>query len=200
MARLVWGIHLGPPGDTFALARQGRPAALRSKEHVEGIPGLSSAEQVRVDDANTLLQFSVGILLLCRRMGLPATLEHPQTSSVFTMPNMTYVLSFADCDSVIVHYCMFGAPWRRATRIIGFNIKLDPLGAFQCKHAIRGLCQRSGLRHVALSGRAPGDPQFCHSSAQPYPRKLCAQLARCFYNTVASRIAAFFTKRLQNTD
>ncbi len=195
-AGLVWGFHLGTPCNSFSIARSGGfHPALRSSALPAGLPGLSAADQNRVDLGNLLAKFSASLLELGRRLGIPCTLENPQSSRLWLLPSMVRLGLRAGCSVAVFHFCMFGTPWRKATRLFGFHVNLSILEEYQC-HGKRGICQRSLHPHVQLRGRGTG-AEFLTKEAQPYPRKLCTVISRCFYNSLASRSSAFILHRLK---
>ncbi len=74
--------------------------------------GLSERDGVKVDEGNTLLQFSVGILKLSRRMGAPCALESPASSHLFKTPGTLQISTLNGFRSAACDYCTFGTPWK----------------------------------------------------------------------------------------
>ncbi len=81
----IWGIHLGTPCSSFSRARRGTPPPLRDALRIMGLDGLSIKDQERVKIGNALMTFSFGVLMLCHRLLIPATLENPATSMIWLM-------------------------------------------------------------------------------------------------------------------
>jgi hypothetical protein len=192
MAGLVWAVHLGTPCTTFSVAR--RPA-VRSMIFPMGLPGLSEIDAGKVSVGNDLLRFSIGLLKICRRMGAPCTLENPASSLLFKTPSFIEVAALSGFSSAQCDYCMFGTPWKKPTRVIGFGIHVDRLSAYQCRGAGRGICCRTLRPHLRLSGTSEGKNKTL--IAQPYPRLFCTTLARCFIDSIAERMALILTTRLR---
>jgi len=149
-----------------------------------------------VDEANTLVQFSTGILLLGRRMGVPVTLENPASSLMFHMPSIARLAALPGFSSAVCEYCMFGAPWRKSTKLIGFNIRLDRLASYRCIKTQRGLCARTQRPHQRLHGTEEGLDKT--KIAQAYPRKFCRILSDCFIDAIAERKAMLLNMRLRS--
>ena len=187
-ANLVWGFHLGTPCSSFTIARSGRPPPLRSAGCPLGLPNLSPADMERVKIGNTLASFSAGLLLLGRRLGLPCTIENPQSSRLWIYPAFVALAQHADFSMALTHMCMYGTPWKKATSIAGFNICVAAVDSYQCHSKVRGCCARTGLHHVHLRG-STNTGEWNTLSAQAYPRKMCTVLARCFLNALCSRTA-----------
>ena len=186
---------MSPPRSTCAIARRGRPCPLRSLEHVEGLPGLPEKDQRRLNAENLLLQFACSVLIVCRRMGIPATLEFPQLSRAFRVPCLSKIINCSDTTDAVCHFCMFGLPWRRATRFVGVNIDLSRLEYYCCRHLTRGLCARTQRPHVQVTREAL---EFHPLVSKTYPTKLCTELAHCFYNAMSARTASYLTSLLED--
>ena len=136
-------------------------------------------DQERVRVGNKLARFSFKIFDLCRRLGKPCILENPATSMLWVTPPAVRLLSRPDVCSEITHFCQWGKPWRKATRLMHTNLdsRCADLLIRKC-HGRNGQCSRTGLPHQVLSGVSP-DGRFWTLVAQPYPPMLCSQLAKC---------------------
>lgn len=65
-------------------------------------------------------------------------------------------------------FCRYSTPWRKRTRFyVGSNSSLS---------GVKNFCDGKH-RHVLLRGRARGKPACMTKLAEPYPRRLCLQLA-----------------------
>ena len=73
----VHGVHIGMPCNTYSRDRNfdGGTPALRSDEHVDGLPGLSSGDAQKVKLGKILARFALSIFHLCRLLGIPCILE-----------------------------------------------------------------------------------------------------------------------------
>ena len=94
LVRLVW---LGTPCTTFTSMqnmRKGGP--LRSRSHPFGVPGLPAHQQAAVTAGNCLLRFSISLLSICRRMGIPCMLENPHGSGIWQNPLMVAALQWTE--------------------------------------------------------------------------------------------------------
>ena len=70
-------VHLGPPGSSFSTARC---PPVRSREHPFGKPGLSARDTEKNVVGNRLALFSLRVMRLCARLGIPCSLEQPASS------------------------------------------------------------------------------------------------------------------------
>ena len=177
------------PSGLGCSARRGRwpawrrdRAAARSREHVMGLPGLSPKDSLKVLIGNSLMQFAASILQLCLQMRIPVVLENPHSSRVWQAPPIARLLNHALARQTVADFCQYGVPWRKRTRFLSFWVDLAPVGAL-CK-ACNGVCSRTGIPHVELSGKASPAPgqakEFRTKIAEPYPRPLCNALCKCF--------------------
>ena len=154
----------------------------------QGLPDLSESDSAKVREGNTLATFSVSIMSICRLHQIPATLENPARSYMFDLPEFVRFAAHAGVVTALTEFCMYGEPWRKATRLLGVHICLERLGHFRCLHKARGTCARTGLPHVILTGK--DDLQrFRTTVAQAYPRKFCKTLAACFNDAAVNHTA-----------
>lgn len=194
---LVRAGHLGTPCNSFSRARDrpGGPPPLRSDMEPMGKQFLRAADAAKVRIGNILLYFSCRVLGLALQLHLPFTLENPQRSRLWITPPILRLLRKQHCSYVDVHFCMFGTPWKKPTRVLGCHLNLDGLQAFVCSSTKRGICAKTGKTHVPLVGQNV-DGQWLTKIAEPYPWKFATALAKAFYNTELATIAAEFARHL----
>ena len=193
----ICGGHLGTPCNTFTRARDHPPGPppLRSNEHVLGLPNLLPHDLAKVRDGNLFMRFSVFILTLALALQLPFTMENPATSRLWLCPGVLRLLRRPKVQLVVTEFCMYGMPWRKSTKFLGVWISLELLAAYRCIGAKRGLCKHSGKLHIPLTG-VDAQGRWLTKLAEPYPRKLCNLLCKCFANQAAEKRAHEFEKRL----
>lgn len=119
-------VHLGPPCSSFSVART---PPVRSAARPAGLRGLKGADRRRVEQGNELAAFALDVMLWAKSRGVPATLEQPASSWMWRLAGFKAGMA-PETDSVVVlDYCHYGAPWRKATRLWGVNCDLEPLPA-----------------------------------------------------------------------
>jgi len=194
---LVRAGHLGTPCNSFSRARDrpGGPPPLRSDTEPMGKQFLQAADAAKVRIGNILLYFSCRVLGLALQLHLPFTLGNPQRSRLWITPPILRLLRKQHFSYVDVHFCMFGTPWKKPTRVLGCHLNLDGLQVFVCSSTKRGICARTGKTHVPLVGQNV-DGQWLTKIAEPYPWKFATALAKAFYNTELATIAAEFARHL----
>ena len=117
---------------------------------------------------------------LCQRARVPCSLENPATSYLWRTPPALRIARLSKYSQATTEFCMFGKPWRKSTIVAGVYLDLQRFQEYRCLDKPRGLCKRTNLPHLVLSGRDPDKKQFMTLTAQPYPRGFCTLLARMF--------------------
>jgi hypothetical protein len=155
---------------------------------------LTPSEQRQVDLGNALLRTQIIFLYLALVYNFSALMEHPARAhwqpsapSSWLLPELAHLASLDGVDAVYLDQCTAGAPWRKATTLLGVNlpglrqeVALLP-GAGRCSPALRHV-------HVSLSGKAE-DGSWRTSPAKTYPPGMCRLLARAIHRRAASVLA-----------
>ena len=189
--------HLGTPCNSFSRARDrpGGPPRLRSDEHPMGLPGLAEHLYHKVWQGNVLMRFSCWVLRLAISLHIPFTMENPHRSRLWICPPVLQILRRRVVVWKEIHFCAFGTPWKKPTRVLGVHLSLDILGWCKCVSSKRGICNFSGKPHVPLVGQ-DSQGQWRTKLAEPYPPKLTKLLATAFGNEELSLIATEFSRFL----
>ena len=189
--------HLGTPCNSFSRARDrpGGPPRLRSDKHPMGLPGLAEHLYRKVRDGNVLMRFSCWVLRLAISLHIPFTLENPHRSRLWICPPVLQILRRKVVVWKEIHFCAFGTPWKKPTRILRVHISLDILDWCRCLSSKRGICNFSGKPHVPLAGQ-DSNGRWMTKIAEPYPPKLTKLLAVAFANEELSLIATEFSRFL----
>lgn len=180
-------IWLGMPCTTFSRARRndGRgPGPLRDKDHLWGLPGLSHDNRVKLDDGNSLFTFTLDILRLCLRHGIPTVIENPLSSMAWMMPPMLTYMSNPLVKICDLDFCQYNERWQKPTRLVYTGLNLTSL-ALRCGGTHK-FCSHSKRPHIPLVGKDSTGTWWTRR-AQPYPYRLvrrfaslaALQLARC---------------------
>ena len=175
----VMALFSATPCEGFSRARRAPPwsrlpHALRSPQHVHGLPHLSAADQAALDRSNALGKAAALLLRTAFERSLPCGEENPRGSFLWQQSHHASLVSQASGDYVI-DLCAFNRPFRGRTRILLWNCRAPRLEHCKCKmHG--NLCSFSGKPHVVLSGLAP-DRSWMTKLKQVYPTPLCNILA-----------------------
>ena len=193
----VVGLHLGTPCESFSRARDVRPGPppLRSDLQPLGLSDLRPGDQLKVQQGNRFMRFSVHLLNLTWRFNIPATMENPERSRIWLCPPVLQLFRKKHVTFSVTHFCGWGTPWRKATGFLAVHVDLTRLNVVRCSSSKRGICQFSGQPHIHLHGKT-STGQWVTKIAQPYPHRMCNALAKCFYDWEVMLMAQRFAKHL----
>ena len=116
--------HFGTPCASFSRARdRSARTRLRSKEHPWGFSRTCPVTEL----GNQLARRTAELIRFLVRRGGAATVENPADSYLWAC--LDALLSDVPSEDVFLTQCMFGTPWRKATRIRVFGpLNLASLG------------------------------------------------------------------------
>ena len=145
-------IHLGLPCGTCSRARERQlpvhlrethsaPPPLRSAQHLMGFPGLSTANNNKVEAANKLYHFACRLLFLCFTKSILVSVGNPTRSWLWgilallvnSYGHSAFTEWFAALSRVDFHACMHGSERNKATRLLASPGLYDEL-AIQCSN------------------------------------------------------------------
>ena len=174
------------PCETFSSARHGKPGGrtpvpLRDwGENVWGLPGLAPRDQAKLEQGNKIARALLFIRDDLKNAGAPAGLENGDQSMLFQVPEM----GAEDAEMLKVCYCMMGRPFRKRTRFLVWNAPSPRIleeevhrcaTKFSCSSP-KGVCRRTGERHLRLSGWVRG--KALTKQGEKYPKKFVNMIAR----------------------
>ena len=172
----VIGMWAGTPCTTWSRALR---RALRSAAFPMGLPGLTAAEQARVDQGNATLALTCLFIELAIQFKLPFVLENPLSSQIWSAPRLQRLMSHRSCEVVTLHMCQYGTAWKKATRLAVWNGGTFANLARRC--CPRGcLCSRSGAPHLVLQGWSPEARAPRTAAAAAYPKEFADAAAKEF--------------------
>lgn len=173
----VLAAMLAPPCTTFSIARD-RTKVIRSREYPWGLPAdqLTPAELEKVVEGNKCFEAAFELIYHFNKHRVPWLLENPATSKCWHLPPIHDLLDNHGCLCVTLDFCVFGAPWKKATTFLAGQLDAQDLGRLQHRCQGRGgFCSRTQKKHWQLTGAYRG--KNLTKLAQPYPTKLCRQIA-----------------------
>ena len=176
-------IFAAPPCGTFSVARffvprDGRPGPppLRDRDHPDGLPNLSGAEQVQLDRANAIVDAMLKLLRAGHSSGADFIIENPADRGVrysvmflnerhcplWLLPRVQAFALETKAGSANFPLCAFGAPWQKFTTLLfspGLMSELSCLSLLRCSHT----------RHTQYVGGYRSTDGFSSSAAAAYP-------------------------------
>ena len=165
-------VHFAPPCCTFSRARdRSRKTRLRSLASPAGL----FPENVRTQQANLIAKnTALSIKFLVHQLGAQGTMEQP--SSSYMLPFLDQEGLLIEHNSVLLHQCRYGRPYRKPTVFLTFGgLDMSTLARTCTKSSS---CGRSF--HVSLGF---GDSSTAEAAA--YPAGLCAAYAGAVARHVA---------------
>ena len=173
---LVAAVWWATPCHSWSTARRwdGGPPPLRDMSHLEGLPGLSSFDQMLVDRGNALADVTAQGMRIGHAAGAANVLENPSRSMLFFKRTIVEASRAIGAKDYVTDFCGFGTPWQKRTRLRG---TLRGMHALVRKCRGGKICSFTHHSHVVLKGRDQHGV-YLTQRAQPYPRCLCALVAR----------------------
>ena len=126
------------------------PRALRTPEHLSGVPGLTAADLEKVQTSATMLFRCVICLQLIFLSGGHVHLEQPTNAMSWSEEFVQNFLKLISAHCISIAACAFGANWNKSWMYATSYPKLTAL-ASKCSHgpntheAIHGLSESTGL-------------------------------------------------------
>ena len=171
----IAGVFLGTQCSSWSRARRGPIGTawgpLRSLAHIAGLPGLAPGCQKKVDIGNQQVKFTAHIIRSCIRYNIPCMLENPLTSMMWAAPSISRGMRAPSCEAYSLDQCQYGTRWKKATQVFSWccghanNLSRSCAGK-------RGICSKTGLPHIQLTGVSKTHKVLWTKVAQTYPRSL----------------------------
>jgi hypothetical protein len=179
--QLVFFCWLGVMCSSWSRARRGNPdgkgwpPALRSDDEVGiwGFHNMSSKDTERIRIGNKSALWCCRLIRHAIRFNVPIVIENPATSRLWLFPPLMRLILKSQSD-IYCDHCQFGAPWRKHTRLVSWNVDIN------CMHRVcktsKQCCSRTGKPHHVLSGvDKSGD--YLTALASAYPKSFCQHLS-----------------------
>ena len=137
----IFHAHFAPSCGTASRARgrpipgehpKAGPQPLRSEIFPNGLPGLSSHDQARVDKANESYSATVRLIRKLIGLGISVSIENPKNSFFWKYSDVAKLLeSFGDRHFSIFHHCMHGGKRDKQTAWWSWNPRNAEKDMFQ---------------------------------------------------------------------
>ena len=197
-----------PPCSTFSRARctsDFGPRPLRSSRFPRGFPWLSGAARITADEANSLVDFTSGVLRAQMSQGGVGLLEHPEDlgqvrqkdgttlcpASIWRWPQVRSLLTISQVTWGAIYQEDFGTEYKKPTRLL---TNLPDTHRFMCVGEpqfsedgfyIGPLIARAQAG-VKLHG-AKGTDGFNTSASAAWPTALCKRLSEMIVEHITSQ-------------
>eukprot|EP00438_Fugacium_kawagutii_P019762 Skav203652 [mRNA] locus=scaffold2755:23567:26983:+ [translate_table: standard] len=140
--------------------------AVRSREHLKGVPWLKGNMLTKVRDGNSHSEWLAFLISLCISMSILFWVENPDSSFLWLQRCWVRLGSQDSRYFFKTDFCRYGTPWRKRARFLT-----------SCRlRGIKELC-KGGHSHIVLRGRSKFHKMAWTKVAEPYPNRLCRTLA-----------------------
>jgi len=189
----IAGVWLGTPCSSWSRARHDIDGhGPRTRSSIYGCSGLSTADQIRVELGNQTMRTTAIIIKKCSQLIITVCLENPHSSLLWFAPEIARLVPKG--ISTTSDFCQYGTPWRKRTRVVAWNF-CSTQGAPDLTCNLRhGVCARTHIKHVILTGRCSEGNIPWAQLAEPYPRAWCAHWFKAFENSIVQRALHKFMK------
>ena len=150
------------------LRQDNGPRALRTPEHLAGVPDLTPAELEKVQTSATMLHRCVTCLQLIFLAGGHVHLEQPTNAMSWSEDFVQMFLKLISAHCISIAACAFGADWRKSWMYASSYPKLTAL-ASQCSHGLHA--------HEAIHGLSESTRLFKSRATARYPPALASAFA-----------------------
>lgn len=174
--QLVIAAMLAPPCSSFSPARD-RTSVIRSKTYPWGLPNLPEKEREVVRLGNQCMRAALRIIRWLDAAKIPWVFEQPHCSKAWFTPELVALQEADHTHTLVTDFCQFHTVWRKRTRLLAGNMDWNDFQ--RCGRLCvgnKGICSRTGKPHFQLTGSSPQGVPWTRV-AQPYPHKLCRQIA-----------------------
>ena len=148
--------------------RPGGPPALRTPEFLQGRPDLSSAQLLRVQESNIMLERCIICIRLVSSSGGHGHLEQPSSAMSWQEPAVQQFLQQEACSCVSIAACGYGRDWNKTWMLASTFSDLEQL-AWACPH-LKGT-------HQQIAGALSPEGHFLSRDTAQYPPLMAERFA-----------------------
>eukprot|EP00438_Fugacium_kawagutii_P005241 Skav220659 [mRNA] locus=scaffold2604:21832:27884:+ [translate_table: standard] len=151
--------------------KPGGPPALRTPEHLEGIPGLDASSLLQVQESFLMLSRSVMCIRLTHSSGNHGHLEQPLSAMSWSEPVVQDYIIDCSCTCSVIAACQVGKDWSKAWLFAGTNPLWEQL-AKPCPHP--------PFTHQNIAGVRTAAGTYLSRETAEYPPALANAFADTF--------------------
>ena len=140
-------LHASPPCRDYSrckLRKGPGPKPLRTPEHMEGVPGLSSPDKARLEISSQLMSRAVELAHATFKAGGHYTFENPANSMIWDEPAVRLLLQKSSADVIIVSACAYGWDIYKRWAFASTFRDMQQLAA-DCRHPAGSHAQVAGV-------------------------------------------------------
>ena len=148
--------------------RMGGPKALRTPQHMNGVPGLTSFELQKVQESSTILERCVTCLRVTYQSGGHAHLEQPASAMSWDEHFVQQFLLECQCSCINLAACHYGENWLKSWMFASTYSELEVMAC---------VCTHPPSQHVQIAGQLDASGQYLSRLTATYPVPLCSKFA-----------------------
>ena len=145
------------------------PPALRTPDFLDGVPGLTSSDLLKVQESHTMLARCITCLQIVVSAGGHSHLEQPKTAMSWDEPIVQQFISQHGCACISIAACGYGKDWHKHWLLASTFSALAKL-ACACDHAPGS--------HQPIAGVRTESGQFLSRATAEYPESLAQSFAQ----------------------
>ena len=135
--------------------KPGGPQALRTPEFLQGRPDLTSAQLLRVQDSNIMLERCIICIRLVSSSGGHGHLEQPSSAMSWQEPVVPQYLQQEACSCVSIAACGYGRDWNKTWMLASTFSDIEKLADPIRRALINKLQAPFRLKDIFLAGILP---------------------------------------------
>ena len=173
------------PCTSFTVARA-RTCIIRTKAQPWGLADrslFSANDLASLENGNKIMKAVVKILNALTQALVPWILENPRSSRMWHLPEVDRLMRSKHAAFATGYFCQYGTRWRKRTGYLCMHCNpstAESLLGRRCSGS-KGMCSRSGERHMLLQGSGAGGKPHPHcpllpqvsSGSEFYHRRRC---------------------------
>ena len=148
--------------------RKGGPPPVRTPDHLNGVPGISPADLLKVQESHTMLSRCLQCLILVFQAGGHVHLEQPPSAMSWLEPEVQAFLILIGAFCINLPACAFGWSIHKAWMFATSFSALQKLGS---------TCRHSQSDHESIAGRHNAAGDFLSKDTACYPDSLADAFA-----------------------
>ena len=135
---------------------------MRSPQHLDGLPGITPEELLKVQDSHTMLSNCIQALMVTYSSGGDGHLEQPTTAMSWSEPCVQQWLLTASCHCHCINLpaCLYGADWKKSWMMAS---------SLEALTSLSGVCDHGSQAHQSITGVRDTSGAFVSRITAEYP-------------------------------
>ena len=163
--------------------REGGPRALRTPQHLDGIPNLSADDLTKVQESHIMFSRCALGARAVFASGGHSHVEQPSGAMSWQEPIIQQFISEASCTCAVAAACQYGKDWYKSWLFASTS---------RCISSLACSCDHPPNSHQQIAGAKTSSGEYLSRSTAEYPTALCQKFADVF-NTFVSKSSRDFT-------